>query len=289
LLTAIFLYIVNHAPKLRTFVFRRLFEYLARRYRHVTNWTQMNYGYAEGPGRGHTIALKPNEEHERYCHQLYLRAVNGIDLKGKDVVEVSCGRGGGAAFIHRYAQPRTLSGIDIAAAAIEFCKRVHRAPGLHFLQGAAEELPLADETADTVINVEASLCYGDRDRFYSEVHRVLRPGGHFCYADLQWPHAFEGLVATLQGIGFDLLEAVDITDNVSRALELDSDRRIECVRANAPWFLGHAMRTFGGAPGTRIPTALTEGTMRYYVLTLRKGDGRETAQSATRLLDAEFA
>ncbi|MGH7784596.1 MAG: class I SAM-dependent methyltransferase, partial [Candidatus Binatia bacterium] len=260
-MTAIFLYIVNHSPRLRAFVFRRLFEYLARRYRHVTNWTQMNYGYAEGPGHGHTIALKPNEEQERYCHQLYLRTVNGVDLSGKDIVEVSCGRGGGAAFIYRHCQPRTLSGIDVAAAAIELCKRVHRAPGLSFLQGAAEKLPLLNETADAVINVEASLCYSDRDRFYSEVHRVLRPEGYFCYADLQWPEAIDGLVATLQGVGFDLLQLDDITANVSRALQLDSDRRLECVSANAPWFLRHAMRTFGGAPGTRIPIALADGTM----------------------------
>ena len=280
MLTTSFIYIVNRSPKLRAFVFRRLFEHLAHRYRHITQWTHMNYGYAEGPGKGHTIALKPHDEDERYCHQLYFRAVNGVDLAGKDVVEVSCGRGGGAAFIHRYLKPKTMSGVDIAQGAIEFCKRVHRAPGLRFLQGSAEALPLADESADAVINVEASLCYGDRNRFYSEVYRVLRPDGHFLYADLQWPHAIEGLSETLQGIGFELLGIDDITVNVSRALELDSDRRSEYARLNVPWLFRHAMRTFGGAPGTRIPTALSDGTMGYYCFTLRKRGAEEASQTA---------
>jgi len=249
----------------------------------------MNYGYAEGAGAGHTIALKPHDEDERYCHQLYFRAVNGIELAGKDVVEVSCGRGGGAAFINRYLQPRTMSGVDIAAAAIAFCKRVHRAPGLRFLQGAAEALPLQNETADAVINVEASLCYADRDRFYSEVHRVLRSGGYFLYADLQSPDAIEGLLSTLRRIGFELLHADDITANVSRALELDAERRSEYARAHAPWVFRHAMRTFGGAPGTRIPTALSDGTMRYCCLTLRKHEAEKREEAATRHLDAELA
>jgi SAM-dependent methyltransferase len=286
--TAIFLYIVNQSPNLRAFIFRRLFEYLARRFRHVTQWTHMNYGYAAGPGIGHTIALAPHEEQERYCHQLYFRTIEGVDLTGKDIVEVSCGRGGGAAFIHQHFQPATLRGIDIAPAAIELCKKIHHRHGLSFLEGSAEKLPLPDGTADALINVEASLCYGDRNRFFSEVHRVLRPGGYFCYADLQWPHAVDGLITTLQRIGLELVRLDDVTANVSRALQLDSDRRLDYVRANAPWFLRHAMRTFGGTPGTRIPTALRDGTMGYYIALLRKRANQEDTMEV-RPMRAEFA
>src|SRR5262245_50663207 len=187
MLTETFFQIANNSPTGRRLVLHLLFEYLARRYRNTTNWTQMNYGYADGPGRGHTISLRPEEEHERYCHQLYFRVVNGIDLGGKDVVEVSCGRGGGAAFIHRRFQCGTMKGIDLAAAAIEFCRRVHQVPGLSFLHGEAENLPLADECADALINVEASFAYRDLDRFFVEVRRVLRPGGYFFFSDMRVP------------------------------------------------------------------------------------------------------
>jgi ubiquinone/menaquinone biosynthesis C-methylase UbiE len=282
MLTATFFEIVNRSPKGRRIVFRGLFEYLARRSQHMTTWTQMNYGYAEGTGRGHTIPLRPDEEHERYCHQLYFRTVNGVDLSGKDVAEVSCGRGGGSAFIHRYLSPRTMTGIDIAAGAIKFCRRVHRAPCLRFLQGEAEELPLFNESADALVNVEASFCYGDLGKFFSEVYRVLRPGGHFLYTDLHAPESIDGLISGLESLGFDMLHADDITANVSRALELDSERRTECVRANAPWLLRHAMRAFAGTPGSRIPTQLANGQLQYYCFTLRKrlGDTESVASSA---------
>ena len=280
MLTRVLLYIIDHSALFRSFVFRRLFEYLGRRYRHLTDWTYMNYGYAEGPGQGHTIALQPADEDERYSHQLYFRAVDGIDLTGKHVVEVSCGRGGGACFVQRYLRPRTLIGVDIAASAIEFCERVHRVPGLRFMRGEAEHLPLEDNSADVIINVEASLCYGDRDRFFSEVCRVLRPGGHFCYADFQRPDSLERLIQTLQTAGFDFLRAGDITGNVLLALQIDSDRRIERVRTNAPWWLRSAMRVFVGARGTRVPTVLKDGTMGYYSLTLSK----RAAQKPTNAL-----
>src|SRR5262245_33111288 len=192
MLTATFFEIVNRSPKGSRIVFRRLFGYLAKRSRRMTTWTQMNFGYADGPGLGHTLPLRPDEEHERYCHQLYFRVVNGVDLSGKDVVEVSCGRGGGAAFVWRYLTPRTMTGIDIASAAVAFCRTVHRLPHLRFLQGDAEDLPLFDESADALINVEASFCYGDLGTFFGEVRRVLRPGGYFLYTDLHAPDSFDG-------------------------------------------------------------------------------------------------
>src|SRR5262249_19686547 len=86
----------------RRMLFRALFEYLARRHQDYTTWTQMNYGFAAENGLGHTVALDRENEWERYCHQLYHKVAKAADLVGKDVVEISCGRGGGAAFVHRY-------------------------------------------------------------------------------------------------------------------------------------------------------------------------------------------
>ena len=53
------------------------------------------------------------------------------------------------------------------------------------MHGNAESLPFADESFDAVINVEASHGYPDFPRFLAEVARVLRPGGHFLYADFR--------------------------------------------------------------------------------------------------------
>jgi len=163
-----------------------------------------------------------------------------------------------------------MTGVDIASSAIDFCRRVHRAPGLRFVQGDAEDLPLFDQSADAVVNVEASFCYADLDRFFAEVQRVLRPGGYFLYADLQTPGSIDGLKARLRRGGFDVLTVDDITPNVLTALELDAERRANLIRKNASWYLRHAMAAFAGTPGSRIPTLLAQGREGYFVFTLRK-------------------
>ena len=283
MLTNAFFALTNRSPRARKIAFRILFEYLARKHRNLARWTQMNYGFAGESPSGHTLSLDADDEWERYCHQLYHRVAGNTDLAGKDVVEVSCGRGGGAAFIHRRFNTRSVIGIDIAENAIAFCRRTHLFRRLRFVQGDAEDLPLFDESVDALINIEASFCYTDIDRFFREVHRVLRQGGDFLYADLRSPSEVEALVGSLRKSGLEILEEENITANVVRALKLDSVRRRELERANVPWFLRHAIRTFAGAPGTRIPSALENGDLIYLVFKARRslaGDGSAMARLA---------
>ena len=51
--------------------------------------------------------------------------------------------------------------------------------------GNAENLPFADQSFDAVISIEAAPYYPRFPRFLAEMARVLRPGGHFLYADLR--------------------------------------------------------------------------------------------------------
>ncbi len=281
MLTALFFQLVNRFPKARRVAFRCLFGYLARRSAHVTHWTQMNCGYAGDGDNPYTIALSPHEERERYSHQLYLKAVNGYDLSGCHVVEVSSGRGGGAHFVHKYMKPQSLTGVDIVSSAVKFCRKVHHTRGLRFVQGDAERLPLYDDSADAVINVEASFCYGDMGRFLAEVRRVLKPGGYFFFADLRHACELDRLAAELAGSGLEVLEKTDITRNVVRALDFDAARRNAEIRALAPRFLRYALGAFAGTPGSRIPTMLEKGQMRYLAFVLRKP---EVSGVATRVL-----
>lgn len=55
-------------------------------------------------------------------------------------------------------------------------KLVETVPGVEALAGAAEKLPLADESVDAVVCAQAFHWF-DLDRALSEIHRVLRPGG----------------------------------------------------------------------------------------------------------------
>lgn len=92
----------------------------------------MNYGYAELGMSSKTIILDESDEPNRMPIQLYHHLASSISLEGKDVLKISCGRGGGAAFVNRYFHPRSLVGIDRTQQAITYCRHKHRQPGLFF-------------------------------------------------------------------------------------------------------------------------------------------------------------
>ena len=184
MLTNLIMALTNRSPKARRWVFGWIFESLAAMTRNVESWTFMNYGYADIDGREKPPRMAAGDETERYCVQLYHHVVGGLDLRCKDVAEVSCGRGGGASYVKRYLKAKSVTAIDLSTNQIDFCRRVHTVPGLRFMQGEAEDIPLPDECVDTIVNIEASCLYQDSAKFFREVFRLLRPGGHFVYADI---------------------------------------------------------------------------------------------------------
>ena len=144
----------------------------------------LNYAFETAPPLG--LALSPTDEPNRACIQLYHHVATPVDLRGRKVLEVSCGHGGGASYLARTLQPAHYTALDLNRTGIAFCRKRHPLAELDFLEGDARHLMFADHTFDAVLNVEASHCYPDFPGFLAEVSRVLRPGGHFLYADFRF-------------------------------------------------------------------------------------------------------
>jgi SAM-dependent methyltransferase len=230
----------------------------------------MNYGYVDLDPGAKPLELAESDEPDRLCIQLYHRVAGAIDLANRDVLEVGCGRGGGSSYIMRYLRPRSVVGMDISQQAVDLCTRHRSVPGLTFVQGDAEALPFPEATFDVVINVESSHCYGSMDRFLSEVHRVLRPGGHLLFADLRGAGAMEELRTQLESCPLRLVEEDMIAANVFAALEQDSERKVALIRQMILRVLRRPFLPFAAIRGSTTYESFRNGEMQYLSCILRK-------------------
>jgi ubiquinone/menaquinone biosynthesis C-methylase UbiE len=228
----------------------------------------LNWGYEEDPPMA--IPLEPGDEIDRYSIQLYHRTAAQIDLTGKDVLEASCGHGGAASYISRYLKTATYTGLDLNPAGIEYCKKRHPLPGLKFVHGDAEKLPFPDESFDAVVNVEAAHLYPHFTQFLDEVTRVLRPGGHFLYADLREQSDVAAWEAALAASKLEEISQASIITEVQRGLEKNSARHTELIARHTPKPLRSIARDISGVQGQRLHQQVDRGEIVYRVYDLRK-------------------
>jgi SAM-dependent methyltransferase len=205
----------------------------------------MNYGYAR-TGAPPLDADAP----EQYCQQLYRHVIGTTAVAGKRLLEVSSGRGGGAAFVASTFRPSAYAGVDISVQNVALANAKFSAVrGLTFHVGRAETLPFSDGTFDAVLNVEASHLYDDHAGFFAEVRRVLVAGGRFLYADLFWSN--NDPESLIRQAGLEILESEDITANVLQSLDLDTERRERIVTSSIPPALQKDYRDWAGVKGHR--------------------------------------
>jgi len=221
----------------------------------------INWGYEEDPPMALPLAV--SDEPYRAHIQLYHRTATQVDLGGKRVLEVSCGHGGGASYLARILRPASYTGLDLNADGIAFCRQSHNLPGLDFVQGDAEDLPFDDQSFDAVINVEASHCYPRFPRFLAEVARVLRPGGHFLYADLRPRFRIAEWEAALADAPMRLVSHADINAQILRGWEKSSPLLQDLFSRHAPPLLRGLVRDGFGVGVSKVRQELESGEYAY--------------------------
>jgi ubiquinone/menaquinone biosynthesis C-methylase UbiE len=244
--------------------------------------TTNNYGFAPAE----------TGDPERFQLQMYaelLKLLGTAPRAGVErVLEISCGRGGGLRHVAlRLPGARQVTGLDFSMHAIGFCRARYTAlANVGFVRGHALQLPFPDGAFDLVINVEASHAYGDDAAFLREVKRVLRPGGRLLYADHRTRRKVPRLEQRLRAAGL-AGSLHDVTPNVVRACELDSERRRALIRSGLPrWCrpLGVArLEQYAGIPGTAAYERLRNRDRMYFIacLTMAQGElGDRTDQFA---------
>ncbi|ELU07827.1 hypothetical protein CAPTEDRAFT_193200 [Capitella teleta] len=178
-----------------------------------------------------------SREHSFAKHEYRLALKLGIQ-KGETVLDIGCGIGGPARSIAAFSECKVI-GLNCNEYQIKRAEFRTRRIGLQnqcsFVKGDFNDIPFPCETFKRVYAVEATCHAVTLEQVYSEVFRVLKPGGVF--ANYEWivtdkfnpndPHhlkikddILEGdalpelrtaaeIVSTLRRVGFEVQEAED--------------------------------------------------------------------------------
>lgn len=143
-----------------------------------------------------------------------------VRATGGRVADVGCGRGGPGLWVAA-ATGATLTGIDISQKGLDAATA--RAAALEldasFTLGSFDDLPLADDSVDVVMSVDAFLFAPDKPAGLAELARVIRPGGRLVMTSWDYhrqpanrPPQVDDHRPLLVDAGFDV-ERYDDTDD----------------------------------------------------------------------------
>jgi ubiquinone/menaquinone biosynthesis C-methylase UbiE len=127
-------------------------------------------------------------ENLTYPHtQVYMQYLDDALLAAVDanalgtVAEICCGSGEAIKLLGHRAG--TMVGIDISLNMLQAGRRQSFAKNVHFVQGDATRLPLADAALDSVFMLGGIHHVSDRRALFGEIFRILRPGGQFYFRE----------------------------------------------------------------------------------------------------------
>jgi MPBQ/MSBQ methyltransferase len=132
--------------------------------------------------------LAPVDEFHTRGREATLEVARLANLTPADrVLDVGCGLGGTARYLAEQFGCQVV-GVDLTEEYIEVGKKLTDLVGLsdrvELCQGSALDLPFDDERFDIVWTEHVQMNIADKTRFYREIARVLKPGGHLLFHDI---------------------------------------------------------------------------------------------------------
>ncbi|HLN21869.1 MAG TPA: arsenite methyltransferase [Bacteroidales bacterium] len=108
--------------------------------------------------------------------------------KGDNVLDLGSGAGNDCFVARALAgENGKVTGLDFTPEMLKKAKENNSKLGyenVEFVEGDIEEIPLSSDSFDVVISNCVLNLVPDKSKAFSEIYRVLKPGGHFCVSDV---------------------------------------------------------------------------------------------------------
>jgi len=199
------------------------------------------------------------------------RVLDRVDIAGKEVLEVGSGLGGCCLIIAGERGAKRVHGLDVEPIVIERALVLAAQAGLEgrisFQNVEPGPLPVTPGSFDVIFSKDAFCHIEDKELLYSELFRILRPGGSIAIGDwlVRSEEAYSAAMeAFIESTGLSLF--MDSLTGVRKKLQEVGFEEIDVVNRNA-WFREEAR-----AEATRL-----EGDLATEVVKLR---GREATDSS---------
>jgi ubiquinone/menaquinone biosynthesis C-methylase UbiE len=120
-----------------------------------------------------------------FYQAIHKRLLKYVNLPEKsNVLDLGCGTGRLLDRLANHFPDLRGTGLDFSPEMLRQARQRNRHhPRLIYVQGNAEALPFADSQFDAVFNTLSFLHYPKPEQVFSEVSRVLHPGGRFYLVD----------------------------------------------------------------------------------------------------------
>lgn len=143
----------------------------------------VHWGYWENP----QAAPQTPAEFHLAAEALLERMLSRVTIsEGKSLLDVGCGLGGTINYLDNRHRGCTFIGLNIDEAQLAIARKKLIAGNrnrVHFTKADACALPFRDDCFTVVLCVESIFHFPDRQRFFRECARVLKPGGMLVISD----------------------------------------------------------------------------------------------------------
>jgi ubiquinone/menaquinone biosynthesis C-methylase UbiE len=157
------------------------------------------------------------------------------------LVDIGCGPG--AAVREALRRGATAIGVDPAPVMLRLARLMTRDPRASWMPGAAESLPLTDDSVTVAWSLSTVHHWNDIDQGLAEVQRVLEPGGRFLVTERRIRRGSTGHAS--HGWTIDQADAFAARCTSARLAEVDVSTH---TPGNRPTLVVQATKSLGAAP-----------------------------------------